>query len=259
LGSLYVLAAKETATPKDSSQARPNVLVPPAMDSSDNSGDGRSSGSDIVESSPQDPSALTAMSTISNEMEPTTSRPSHSQSPQLHRSSTSSTADAGRRKVAKTFTAIGKRLGTAPPNLFDDSEFKSGNAGDFPEIPGEVNRNPTLPQIREQYNLPRDSDGHVTPVHRGRSRSGSFNGSVTSDIGRERSLSRSRAASPQSNNRPSMEMQNQPSSPGSPGSWMHVRRDTLEVPGPSHGRSNSMASPTAAQREIDLDGSEEER
>lgn len=243
-------------TPRVSGQPRPSLQIHPGTDSSPDSGGDLSSESDIFEGSPPDPSLLTAISTISNEMEPTASRPSHSQSHRRKRSSTSSTADAGRRKVAKTFNAIGRKLGTAPPNLFDDSEFKSGNAGDFPEIPGELNRNPTLPQIREQYNLPRDSDGYVTPALRGRSRSGSFNGSVASDIGMERSPSRTRAASPLRNGRTSLEHQNQPSSPESPGTRLQVRRDTLEVPMPNHGWSGGAGLSSAVRRDPGLERAE---
>lgn len=256
LGSLYVLGAKGGVAPRNPVQPRPSLHIQPGTDSSPSIRDGRNSGSDSFESSPQEPSALMATSTASQEMEPESSRPSQSQSHQLERSSTSSTADAGRRNVAKAFNAIGRKLGTAPPNLFDDSEFKSGNAGDFPEIPGELNRNPTLPQIREQYNLPRDSDGHVTPALRGRSRSRSFNGSVASDIGMERSPSGCRVPSPQPNIRASLDIQNQPSSPGSPGSRLAVRRDTLEVPSPSHGRSNSASSSNSMQRDVGIDRSE---
>jgi hypothetical protein len=48
-------------------------------------------------------------------------------------------------------------------NRFDDSEFRHGKALDFPEIPGESQRNPVLSQIRMQYNKYRDADGNATP------------------------------------------------------------------------------------------------
>jgi hypothetical protein len=51
-----------------------------------------------------------------------------------------------RRKVAKTSTAIAKYL-EGTPDSFNDSEFRRGNALDFPDIPGEEHRDVALPQM----------------------------------------------------------------------------------------------------------------
>ncbi|CAG8977497.1 hypothetical protein HYALB_00009331 [Hymenoscyphus albidus] len=74
--------------------------------------------------------------------------------------------DAGnRKKIAKTLNKIGTYIGTAAPDRFDDSEFKRGLSANFPEIPGEPNRNPGLNRIREAYNPERDADGLATRSH----------------------------------------------------------------------------------------------
>lgn len=93
---------------------------------------------------------------------------------QFHRR-TSSGADAGnRRKVARALTTLSNAFGTASSDRYDDSEFKRGPALDFPEIPGEQNRNRDLSQIRERYNI--RGDGIST--HGGRSRASSCNRSA---------------------------------------------------------------------------------
>lgn len=181
----------------------------------------------------------------STEIVPTTSAPSVGHS---HQSSPSVTGDIGnRRKVTQALTSIGNYLGTAAPDRFDDSEFKRGRAVDFPEIPGEENRNPTLPQIREQYNQSRGSDGNVTPgLRRQRSRASSFNGSIASGFGVEVDSASPRVPSPHSprsstlpTERTSFDLQNM-------GVMTRQRRDTLEVPSTVHHsstRNNSSAPP----------------
>ncbi|TVY82447.1 hypothetical protein LSUE1_G004250 [Lachnellula suecica] len=176
------------------------------------------------------------------------------QNNQLLRSTTASTTDAGNRKrVATALTAIVNHLGTAAH--FDDSEFKHGKALDFPEIPGEQHRNPTLPQIREQYNQHRDSDEPSTPILRERHSRASFTGSINSGLGIERYTTSPRAASPHSPQSPrspspyprsstlpvqrtSSELHNppSPSSPALSEGGARPRRDTLEVPSPVHPR-----------------------
>ena len=81
-----------------------------------------------------------------------------------------------RRKVAKGIIEVANFFGNAADDQFDDSEFKQGKAGDFPEIPGEENRNRALMQIREKYNQRRDTGRSVSPMPR--SRAESFTGSV---------------------------------------------------------------------------------
>ncbi|RFU28503.1 hypothetical protein B7463_g7840, partial [Scytalidium lignicola] len=190
----------------------------------------------------------------STEIAPTTTRSASEYSSQARRSGR---VDAGSRlKVAKALTTISNYVGTAAPDLFDDSEFKQGKAVDFPEIPGEEHRNRALPQIREQYNPSRDADGNVTPMLRPRSRAGSFNGSIVSGLNIEHSSTMPGVSTPQSQlpfplpimsrtshsdtfpaEQTSLELQNSPSSSsaaGSPEGIQRRRRDTLEVPLPIH-------------------------
>jgi hypothetical protein len=157
-------------------------------------------------------------SSFGNEMLSTASRP-----PLRSRS-----ADVGgRRKVAKTLSTVGNALlGTAPHDWYDDSEFKQGTASNFPEIPGEEHRNPTLNQIREQYNPRRDIDGHVTPAP-SHSRAPSFNGSVVSGLGIE---ARGSFDLPS----PEVGTSNAQRSLRRDTLERVQRRDTLEVPGQQH-------------------------
>jgi hypothetical protein len=85
-------------------------------------------------------------------------------------SSTSSTANQ-----QKGWMRFATALGTASPSLYDDEDFRKGKATGFPEIPGEVTRNPNLNKIKEQWGQPNldGEDGH-TPRGR-RSRANSFN------------------------------------------------------------------------------------
>ncbi|KAM3083118.1 hypothetical protein ACMFMG_003783 [Clarireedia jacksonii] len=128
-----------------------------------------------------------------------------------------------RRTVARALTKVGNYVGNVAQKRFDDSEFKTGKAIDFPEIPGEEHRNQRLPQIRETYN------GNVTPALRP-SRAPSFTGSFTSFLDIERSVrpseglnivhSPSASLSPPPASPPVGEMQERPRS----------RRYTLETP-----------------------------
>jgi hypothetical protein len=98
----------------------------------------------------------------------------------LHTTTTRSSKhpDRGkRRQVAKSLASISTYIGTAARDRFDDTAFKTGEALDFPEVPGESNRNPKLSQIRQTYNRPP-----------------SFNGSIRSGV--EGQASSMRAASP---------------------------------------------------------------
>lgn len=88
-----------------------------------------------------------------------------------------------RRAIAGTFEWIGQKLGNPAPGTFDDSEFQTGLAADYPSLPAEELRNADLPRILANYNPLRDSEGHATPHYRQRSRAGSFVGSVASGLG----------------------------------------------------------------------------
>ncbi|ORY68468.1 uncharacterized protein BCR38DRAFT_455438 [Pseudomassariella vexata] len=198
-----------------------------------------------------------------SELAPTTSR-----SGQSHHIKRTWTADAGRRKAAETLTAIGDFLGTAAPGRFDDSEFKLGKANDFPEIPGEEQRNRALRQIRERYNQPRDAEGHATPALRKRpSRAGSFTGSFVSVVDGEdstdphspQSPSHPMFPSPATTRRPhsntfpcernSFDTYNPhpPSSDDPAESGLLPRRSTLEVPSPVyHGSTRNNPTSSSA-------------
>lgn len=124
-------------------------------------------------------SSSNSIGETSSEIVPTTSRPGPGQGHKVKRA-------GGRLGVAKALIAVGNYLSTPAQDQFNDSEFKRGKALDFPEVPGEEQRNQKLPQIREQYNQSRDADGNVTPVLRGsHSRAGSFTGTFSSRIGVE--------------------------------------------------------------------------
>lgn len=184
----------------------------------------------------------------------------------LERSETKDVAN--RRKIAKGLKKISNYMGTAAPDLFNEAEFKNSKALDYPEIPAEEARNRILPQIRTQYNLPRDNAGHVTPALQGRSRAASFVGSAHHI---EHSPAGSRAPSierPQSAHRRSpspsptgigrapakslpaeansFELQTHQSQPSTPSAQQsqRPRRDTLEVPIIHH--SVTLSNPPAA-------------
>ncbi|KAK2762877.1 hypothetical protein FQN54_001052 [Arachnomyces sp. PD_36] len=167
------------------------------------------------------------------------------------------TDDRGNRlKIARTLSVVSNYLGTASPELFDVSAFKHGKALNFPETPGEENKNPDLPRIRERYNRGRDLR---------RSRAGSFNDSAPSAFDSEGISMGSRGSSP----RPSMSSttsrlhrsalpterissdlsSRDPSvASGSVAPRLRERRDTLEVPPPVHFNSvrNSPPNPSAS-------------
>ncbi|KAK3303649.1 uncharacterized protein B0T15DRAFT_486999 [Chaetomium strumarium] len=75
----------------------------------------------------------------------------------------------------KGWMRIATALGTASPGRYDDRDFREGKATGFPEIPGEVTRNPNLNKIKEQWGQP-SLDGDDAHTIRGRrSRANSFN------------------------------------------------------------------------------------
>jgi hypothetical protein len=134
----------------------------------------------------------------------------------LRRSQTLVAVDGNRKKVAGAFEWLGEKLGTPAPDAFDDSEFRSGPAADFPTVPAEAQRNPELRLFMDSYNPPRDSQGHATP---------------SSILGRQRSAAGSFAESSRSGiylDRVSIEDQENQSSV----ERALARKDTLEVPKP---------------------------
>ncbi|KAG6010520.1 hypothetical protein E4U21_005871 [Claviceps maximensis] len=84
-----------------------------------------------------------------------------------------------RQRFAAGMMALGRFFGSAAHDSFDLSKFRDGAALDFPEIPGERERNINLAHTRELYNQRLEEDG--TPaVQASRSRASSFNGHAPS-------------------------------------------------------------------------------
>lgn len=157
--------------------------------------------------------------------------------PSIHQVKRSWTIDSGagkRREVAKALISIGNYLGNAASDRFDDNAFRESEAQDFPEIPGEPQRNSALRQIKKQYNQYRNADGDVTPVlHRQPSRVGSYAGSIASREGSPPPPSPRRPQDARmSDDRITFDIVDLPlsSGPGRP----RTRRDTLEVPSQVH-------------------------
>jgi len=150
----------------------------------------------------------------------------------LHRAATMD--DKGnRRRIAKVFLAIGDKLGSASADQFDDSEFKHGKALDFPEIPGEENRNKDLNRIRGRYNTDAGRE-------RSRSRAGSVRSMASQNGGEGGSVSRMPSPAPGRLPRistmpaegDSSELNHTPTRGSN--SERLGRRDTLDVPLPVH-------------------------
>ncbi|TVY39929.1 hypothetical protein LSUB1_G005047 [Lachnellula subtilissima] len=271
LGSLYLLLAADLEAEKEETNSNPSVhnhhhhscncsleQVNRGRTSSARSTHSVSATPGPVEMRRSDasnhdrPTSLDLTSTITRH--PTTATKAS------HQLTRSGTGDVGnRRKVAKALNAIGNQLGTAAH--FDNSEFKHGKALDFPEIPGEDYRNRALPQIRMQYNQVREDEPPATPLRRQHSRASSFHGSIASGLGIEGVPTSPRATSPPSPHspststsarastlpveRPTVHLENIPTSSSSGTARPARRRDTLEVPSPvhhSHMRNTSASS-----------------
>lgn len=65
------------------------------------------------------------------------------------------------RIIARSFMKLGQGFETIARKIFDDSEFRRGQATGYPEVPGEEHRNPGLSDTRSIYSpsLRRDSSG----------------------------------------------------------------------------------------------------
>lgn len=136
-----------------------------------------------------------------------------------------------RKKVASRLTKINHFFTNAGDDRANDAEFKQGKALDFPEIPGEQQRNPELIRIREQYNQPRDEDGNVTTgLRRQRSRAASFSSNISVRNGAN-SAAPSRRTSLESQ-RHSTDEPRTPAAASTEGTTAAPppRRSTLEVP-----------------------------
>ncbi|KAF4220642.1 hypothetical protein CNMCM6805_007311 [Aspergillus fumigatiaffinis] len=110
----------------------------------------------------------------------------------------SATEDQGsRRKIARTLFAVSNWMSNAAHDRYQNSDFKSGPALRFPEIPGEENRNGELNKIRKQYNRGQNTDEFSTSGSPERlSRVPSFTGSISSRRGLEGSPPIGRTSSP---------------------------------------------------------------
>lgn len=157
---------------------------------------------------------------------------------------TSSTADAGRRKVAKTFDWMSKKLGTAADDTFNDADNFSGKAREFPEIPGEQNRNPKLGQIREGYNQYRGSSPAPPRTRRG--------SQDADDLSMHRSRSRSPSGPRQSvsSDRQGHDRHESTASAASAGAPRTARRDTLTLPRESYRSGSRTEPPTTTAMEV---------
>ncbi|KAK8032727.1 hypothetical protein PG990_002461 [Apiospora arundinis] len=184
-------------------------------------------------------------------------------SPDLHRNMSNGSEDVrpdagGRRKMARMIGGLGRYMGTPAPDLFDDSEFKHGKALDFPEIPGEAERNADLVQVRLQYNPPRDSEDESPPLRRTRSRAESFTsiaaGYDAMGISISRSASPSRVPSARSNTLPVGRTPQDDAAPhittADSNDARPRRRETLEVPSPARYHGSSWNSPQTTNENV---------
>ncbi|RHZ73109.1 hypothetical protein CDV55_108034 [Aspergillus turcosus] len=174
----------------------------------------------------------------------------------------SATEDQGsRRKIARTLFAVSNWMSIAAHDRYQNSDFKSGPALRFPEIPGEENRNGDLNKIRKQYNRDEfDTSGSPDRL----SRVPSFTGSIRSRRDFEGSPRISRTASPAPSiggrsqasmshaDRSAFDMQDPSSSSGNATrSHSRARGNTLEVPKPVYASGGRMRSSTAPNMAVD--------
>ncbi|KAH6843281.1 hypothetical protein B0I37DRAFT_384118 [Chaetomium sp. MPI-CAGE-AT-0009] len=96
----------------------------------------------------------------------------------IHTVDTNSSSAGNGSGVTKALMKLAS-LGTASSDRYDDTGFRQGKVTGFPEIPGELNRNSRLNQIKEQWGQPNtDIEDGLIPRGR-RSRANSFNGSIS--------------------------------------------------------------------------------
>lgn len=127
-----------------------------------------------------------------------------------------------RHRVARIFEKIGDKIGTPAPGAFDDKMFQRGFASDFPEVPGEAERNPNLQKIKDGYDPVRDAKGFATPLRKQRSQSGSFISVSSANPGSDGGVSE-----------PPSPVAEAASSSRIPIVMTHTRRATLQVPNAS--------------------------
>lgn len=91
-----------------------------------------------------------------------------------------------RRKVADALNAFGSYFSNTPHETFDDSEFREGNARQYPQVPGELERNDQLLRIMRNWDA--DNDG-TRSMREQRSRAASVSRDPSSGLGAEGGLS----------------------------------------------------------------------
>ncbi|KAL4808026.1 hypothetical protein BDV18DRAFT_95392 [Aspergillus unguis] len=148
------------------------------------------------------------------------------------------TVDVGKRRwVNRTLMRFATALSIAAHDRLENYEFKGGRALDFPEIPGEAQRNKELQQIRDTYNPKRDSSGNLTLSRQGSTMSIASwrDGDRSSQSSRQSPRSRSPSPFPYSRgsgeNDGSLDIDAaRPTSPDRPVAATRKRQNTLEVP-----------------------------
>ncbi|KAL4999936.1 hypothetical protein BDV10DRAFT_48391 [Aspergillus recurvatus] len=201
-------------------------------------------------------------STSSNEPPPSETAVIARPEPAPTRPTQDETQDFGyRRGVGRALKRLADAISVAVHDRITDYEFKQGPALDFPEIPAEEQRNSELPQIRDQYNLKRDSNASRTLSRVGSNistaswrdgeRSSTTSHAISPHSSRQSTRSRSPSPLPSSSRgvdescAPSGSHNGSPSSSSDPpGIQPRKRQNTLEVP-PHHGsvrRSSSISS-----------------
>ncbi|KAL1959057.1 hypothetical protein VTO42DRAFT_3298 [Malbranchea cinnamomea] len=164
--------------------------------------------------------------------------------------------------VAKALNELANYFSDAAHDRLDDSGFRTE---DYPEVPGERQRNPVLPKTNEEYRRGRSAHGAATPSRVGRSASGVFS---TASSAESSFPSTSRAASPhllqssrsvspsfRESRSATSPMECMPPDSANPAFGADLsrdrsrqRRDTLQVPGPIyHRRTQSDALVSAAR------------
>ncbi|KAH6646108.1 hypothetical protein BKA67DRAFT_583253 [Truncatella angustata] len=183
------------------------------------------------------------------------------------RSNATNMRDAGNRRMfAAALNKMGNYIGTPSRKRFDLTEFQQGPATDYPEIPGEDNRNREISQLRQVW---------TSPSLREQSREGSPDShlNVSEDMSRH-----GRESPPPSAQIPTIQLPTNPPravrastlptgrTPG-PLLDMHSnlsgeirgrrrRRETLEVPSPTHAAQMRNSLPAKPEPKVTLAASD---
>lgn len=117
---------------------------------------------------------------------------------------------AGRPRVRQWFTTVANYMGNQAHQKFDTSDYTDQRAHNFPEVPGEGLRNQRLSKTRERYSELREQNSRAEST---------YAPSVVSTNGPEGGSTPPAQPSPRLSVSPSRRPK---------------RRDTLEVPAPTH-------------------------